>query len=205
MVSRKVFTKIVFALLQIPSSDNRQIYYSNVFQCESTHQMAWTVSTYSYKGLLLVFGLFLAWETRNVNFRPLNDSRYIGMSVYNVVLWACISVPLNIWVTKRSVNADFGLFATAMNICVSSTLVLVFGPKVFSCLSLINLYHIIIYEILHSSHFRKHISGTSLIVSSRSCYLARSHLSPSNGEWYVRARFLGRDMGTRQITAARED
>ena len=42
------------------------------------------------------FGIFLAWETRHVSIPALNDSKYIGMSVYNVVspyqlpLWLCV-------------------------------------------------------------------------------------------------------------------
>ena len=37
-------------------------------------------SIYAYKGLLMAFGCFLAWETRNVNIPALNDSKYIGES-----------------------------------------------------------------------------------------------------------------------------
>jgi len=38
-----------------------------------------------------VFGCFLAWETRNVSIAALNDSKYIGLSVYNVVTPASLS------------------------------------------------------------------------------------------------------------------
>lgn len=41
---------------------------------------------FAYKGLFLIFGLFLAYETRNVKIRELNDSRFVGMSIYNVVV-----------------------------------------------------------------------------------------------------------------------
>jgi gamma-aminobutyric acid type B receptor len=33
---------------------------------------------YAYKGLLLLFGVYMAWETRNVKIPALNDSQYIG-------------------------------------------------------------------------------------------------------------------------------
>ena len=36
---------------------------------------------FGFKGILLLFGLFLAWETRKVEIATLNDSRYIGKSV----------------------------------------------------------------------------------------------------------------------------
>lgn len=35
---------------------------------------------FGFKGILLLFGLFLAWETRKVEIATLNDSRYIGKS-----------------------------------------------------------------------------------------------------------------------------
>ena len=41
---------------------------------------------YGMNGLLLIFGLFLAYETRNMTVRDLNDSRYVGMAIYNVAV-----------------------------------------------------------------------------------------------------------------------
>ena len=41
---------------------------------------------FGYKGVLLLFGLLLAYETRNVKIKQINDSRFVGMSIYNVVV-----------------------------------------------------------------------------------------------------------------------
>lgn len=46
--------------------------------CESKKLSYWLGAVYAFKGLLLVFGVFLAWETRGVAIPALNDSRYIG-------------------------------------------------------------------------------------------------------------------------------
>lgn len=46
--------------------------------CESKNLSYWLGAVYAFKGLLLVFGVFLAWETRAVTIPALNDSRYIG-------------------------------------------------------------------------------------------------------------------------------
>ena len=46
--------------------------------CESANLSYWLGAVYAFKGLLLVFGVFLAWETRAVTIPALNDSRYIG-------------------------------------------------------------------------------------------------------------------------------
>ena len=77
-----------------------------------------------------MLGVFLAWETRNVNFPALNDSRQIGTSVYNVVLCASVSVPLEFVLKERNVNVSFALSGTAVNVCTSFTLGLLFFAKV---------------------------------------------------------------------------
>lgn len=41
-----------------------------------------------------MLGCFLAWETRHVNVPALNDSKYIGMSVYSVVVTCLLGLPL---------------------------------------------------------------------------------------------------------------
>lgn len=41
---------------------------------------------YGYKGLLLIVGLFLAYETRSVKIRAINDLHFVAMAVYNVVV-----------------------------------------------------------------------------------------------------------------------
>ena len=45
---------------------------------------------FTYQGLQLLFGIFLAWKTRSVTVPTLNDSKYIGMSVYNVFVLSII-------------------------------------------------------------------------------------------------------------------
>ena len=85
---------------------------------------------YAYKGLLLVLGLFLAWETRNVQFPELNDSKQIGTSVYNVVLYVSVAAPLHFALSQQNVNVPFALSGTVVNVCTSFTLALLFFTKV---------------------------------------------------------------------------
>ena len=49
---------------------------------------------YAYKGLQLVLGLFLAYETRSQKVRQINDSRLVGMAIYNVVILCAITAPV---------------------------------------------------------------------------------------------------------------
>ena len=53
-------------------------------KCDCKYLFHFTIIMYCYKGLLLLFGLFMAWETRHVKIEALNDSKYIGK--FNVPL-----------------------------------------------------------------------------------------------------------------------
>ena len=86
---------------------------------------------FGYKGILLLFGLFLAWETRNVTIPALNDSRYIGMSVYNVVVLSIIGAIEAIALDgSMYYKAPYAVSSLCLIVCTTATLLLVFVPKV---------------------------------------------------------------------------
>jgi len=76
-----------------------------------------------------MFGCFLAWETRHVSIPALNDSKYIGMSVYNCVMMCVLGAPLSHVLSDQQ---DYGFFIISVFIifCTTATLCLVFIPKV---------------------------------------------------------------------------
>jgi len=41
---------------------------------------------FGYKGVLLLFGILLVYETRSIKFSQINDSRFISMSMCNIVV-----------------------------------------------------------------------------------------------------------------------
>ena len=51
---------------------------------------------YVYKGLFVVFGLFLAYESRNVKYIYINDSRFVSITMYIVVILVGIGAPLSL-------------------------------------------------------------------------------------------------------------
>ena len=61
---------------------------------------------YGYKGLQLVLGLFLAYETRSVKIRQINDSRLVGMAIYNVVVLCMITAPVMLVIGKLRIYFD---------------------------------------------------------------------------------------------------
>ncbi|KAI8429731.1 hypothetical protein MSG28_000286 [Choristoneura fumiferana] len=84
---------------------------------------------YGYKGLVLVFGLFLAYETRSVKVRQINDSRYVGMSIYNVVVLCLITAPVTLVIASQQ-DASFAFVSLAIVFCCFLSMALIFVPKV---------------------------------------------------------------------------
>ncbi len=75
-----------------------------------------------------MFGCFFAYETRNVTISALNDSKYIGISVYNVLIMCSSGAAIAFIVQNQ--NAALILITLFIFFCTSITLCLVFLPKV---------------------------------------------------------------------------
>lgn len=88
----------------------------------------WIGTVYAFKGLLLVVGCFLAWETRHVTMPALNDSKYIGMSVYNIVIMCISGAAISVLISHK-VDASFLILSLFIIFATSITLCLVFVPK----------------------------------------------------------------------------
>lgn len=111
---------------------------------------------YGYKGLLLIFGLFLAYETRSMkgntvfyscleiliiflypydlfSVRFINDSRYVGMSIYNVVVLCLITAPVSLVISSQA-DASFAFVTAALVFCCFLSMALIFVPKVIALL-----------------------------------------------------------------------
>ncbi len=76
-----------------------------------------------------IFGCFLAWETRHVSIPALNDSKYIGMSVYNVLVMCVSGVPISFIIKDRQ-DAAYLIIGLFIIFCTTITLCLVFISKV---------------------------------------------------------------------------
>ncbi|XP_072037397.1 gamma-aminobutyric acid type B receptor subunit 2-like [Amphiura filiformis] len=97
-------------------------------QCESKYEAIFLSILAVIKGVLLVFGVFLAWKTRNVAISSLNDSKYIAFSVYTTAIVVILLIPA-LTVTTNDVEAQFILIGFAVVFTISVVLLLVFLPK----------------------------------------------------------------------------
>eukprot|EP00090_Calanus_glacialis_P036355 TRINITY_DN6204_c0_g1_i1.p1 TRINITY_DN6204_c0_g1~~TRINITY_DN6204_c0_g1_i1.p1 ORF type:complete len:896 (-),score=194.35 TRINITY_DN6204_c0_g1_i1:234-2846(-) len=123
--------KEINAFDTIPSDneDEDVEYQPEIWVCRSDYHNVWLGLTYGYKGLLLILGLFLAYETRSVKVKQINDSRLVGMSIYNVAILCIITAPVTMVISDQQ-NATFAFVALANVFCCYLSMALVFVPKV---------------------------------------------------------------------------
>ncbi|RZC34862.1 7tm 3 and/or ANF receptor domain containing protein [Asbolus verrucosus] len=110
-----------------PSSEDIIIIPENEY-CASERMTIFVGLIYVYKGILMIFGAFLAWETRHVSIPALNDSRHVGLSVYNVAIM-CICGAAVALVLVDHQDALFLIIGVFVMFCTTATLWLVFVPK----------------------------------------------------------------------------
>lgn len=118
-------------LQEVYSEENgfRRISYQS-HKCTSQQYKYWFWGVVGYKGLLLLFGTFLTWETRNVSFPGLNDSKNITLCVYNIVIFSAIVAPVAIFAFPRNVDISYGVTAISIIFCTTTTLLILFVPKI---------------------------------------------------------------------------
>ena len=100
-----------------------------MFVCLSKNAIMWLAISYAYKGLLQLVAMFMAFHTRRVKIKALNDSKEIAVIVYVnsiiLVLLAVVDFALN-----RYYEVYTALFGLALLLEATVFLTLNFIPKV---------------------------------------------------------------------------
>ncbi|VDM75092.1 unnamed protein product [Strongylus vulgaris] len=124
-----------FPLLEPPAGSDDDVMLLPILElCQSSHQEVWIGLVLGYKCLLLVFGLFLAYESRNLKLRYVNDSRLVGLAIYNVAILSLVTGPVTTLLIRSQANANFAFVAATVLLCTYISLGLVFVPKMrFIC------------------------------------------------------------------------
>uniref|UniRef100_A0A3Q4N462 Gamma-aminobutyric acid (GABA) B receptor, 1b n=1 Tax=Neolamprologus brichardi TaxID=32507 RepID=A0A3Q4N462_NEOBR len=96
--------------------------------CNSEKMNTWLGVVYGYKGLLLLLGIFLAYETKSISTEKINDHRAVGMAIYNVAVLCMITAPVTMILSSQQ-DASFAFASLAIVFSVYITLVVLFVPK----------------------------------------------------------------------------
>jgi gamma-aminobutyric acid type B receptor len=65
-----------------------------VFECTSFYNEVWVTALVIYKCILIMYGIYLAWIIRNINVPSMNDSKYLLLSSYTIILCGLGSMTL---------------------------------------------------------------------------------------------------------------
>ncbi|XP_022309821.2 gamma-aminobutyric acid type B receptor subunit 2-like [Crassostrea virginica] len=114
--------------IELDNSD--EILVETFHVCYNEYQTYWLAAQYISKGALLALGTFLAWETRHIKVPSLNDSKYIGFCVYNIVIVCALCVPVTFVLPPEKPTAKFVFTSVVCVFTTTLVLCILFIPKV---------------------------------------------------------------------------
>lgn len=95
--------------------------------CDSSTASTFITFLFSYKGAILLAGVYLAWATRNVA-TLFNESKLISLSLWTIALLCVIAVPLQ-YLIKDQPDIVYTIRAFAIEIVILSVVLILFAPK----------------------------------------------------------------------------
>ena len=115
-------------LFQIRDDDDDVIEELMINSCTCNSPKTWVMLICCLKGILLTFGVFLSWETRNVHCLQPNDAKNTGLAVYNVFMFSCLALVVMFVETYPPI--EMLIERTIVFVGTTSTICLLFLPKV---------------------------------------------------------------------------
>ncbi|XP_064627893.1 gamma-aminobutyric acid type B receptor subunit 1-like [Lineus longissimus] len=112
---------------KVVDADTETSYW--VYVCQSPYSSHFSSVIYGIQGILLLFGAFLSWETRKVKIPELNDSKQIGMCVYNVIILSLLAVGMS-FALENKVDLIYIVRASCILLGTTVTQIIIFVPKV---------------------------------------------------------------------------
>uniref|UniRef100_A0A4W4GVF3 G-protein coupled receptors family 3 profile domain-containing protein n=1 Tax=Electrophorus electricus TaxID=8005 RepID=A0A4W4GVF3_ELEEL len=113
---------------EAPKGDVDELIQPQLQHCSSKKMNTWLGVVYGYKGLLLLLGIFLAYETKSISTEKINDHRAVGMAIYNVAVLCMITAPVTMILSSQQ-DASFAFASLAIIFSAYITLVVLFVPK----------------------------------------------------------------------------
>ncbi|XP_011683600.1 gamma-aminobutyric acid type B receptor subunit 2-like [Strongylocentrotus purpuratus] len=138
LVTREIVdpSHVIDELIEQPRTqkdrDNFVLYIHVYRRCSTKYNTIWTVILAVYKSFIMIFGAFLSFQTRTVSLPGLNDSYYVGISIYNACLCCAVAVPLSLF-NINSLNVTYIVTSGFIIFCATTILCTLFLPK-FSAL-----------------------------------------------------------------------
>ena len=116
-------------LFQPITADTFRAEIEVVEHCDCADLTLWLVVILSIKGLILLAGGFLAWQTRRLYIPALNDTQHCVSCMFVVVLF-CVAGVIVAFTTTMYPSAYYGVIGSLIIIATTFILVLLFINKV---------------------------------------------------------------------------
>lgn len=109
-----------------PDPVTDQVTVTETESCDCDNFWLWLGMFLGWKGLLLVLGALLAFQTRNVQIAALNDSKSVATAINNVFFVCLMLVPVALS-TKHEPTIGYVITSVAIVLATMTTLALLFG------------------------------------------------------------------------------
>ncbi|KAK0056695.1 gamma-aminobutyric acid type B receptor subunit 2 [Biomphalaria pfeifferi] len=115
-----------------PSESDKDIEYINQYKkCDSKYRLQFTSAVLAIQGIVILFGTFLAIQTRKVTCPELNDSKWIALCIYNVIVLSPVGVVV-VMATSDKPEINYALEASMVTLITAMTECLIFVPKIIA-------------------------------------------------------------------------
>lgn len=110
--------------------DSNILYTETKSYCYHDNETTWTLTIYIYKSIVLVFGVFFAWENHKINNPFLIDATYSAASIYNAAVMCLLGVPLVHVLPVELRTPKLVTESCVVVICATVCQCIIFVPKV---------------------------------------------------------------------------
>ena len=97
--------------------------------CDAKSSLDWLPVLFVYKGIILLIGLYVAFQMRKVNRVSLNKSWFLALSIYGAIIVSIALVPIGLSL-ESFLNAQYSIFGIMILLTVTSILGLIFISKI---------------------------------------------------------------------------
>ena len=133
-----------------------EIEIEQAVRCDCHYFQQLLIGLCCYKGLLLIFGIFLAWQTKNVKMDGHNEAKQVAIAIYNVFAVSIIGIIcVSVLLSSTKHMALYAIVAICIFICTTFTLFVIFIPKVSKGNLTARLFSLLQFLELFSRHFHK--------------------------------------------------
>ena len=102
-----------------------------IHKCDGRFMEEFTIGTFCYKGVLIIFGVFLAWQTNSKLRNNTSHSKTVSLAIYNTALVSIVGVIcVSILKDTNHLHALYAIIAVCVVLCTTTTISMIYIPRV---------------------------------------------------------------------------